>query len=321
MFNKTISKNFVFVISIFLVCFLLTACHLVSSGEKQVSQTDKKEYSDQFESPRVLGKIKSDEIKESSGLVASRCNPEVFWTHNDSGDKNFIYALDKTGKKMGTYRVTGAAHDDWEDIATFKNDTGECFLYIGDIGNNARTRSVLTIYKVPEPEVSAKDDSSGKKNPIATEKAEAIKFTYPDVRHDAESLLIHPQTEVIYVLSKRAGGAAGVYQLKDYQIGKTQALKKIGTISVPALPNGLLTGGEISPDGSRVILCDYYNGYELVLPKEAKNFDLIWKDEPSIVELGKREQGEAICYGTDGQAIYATSEKKNSPFIEVRRKN
>ena len=87
------------------------------------------------------------------------------------------------------------------------------------------------------------------------------------------------------------------------------------------MPNGLLTGGEISPDGSRIILCDYYNGYEIVLPKDAENFDEIWKDEASIIELGTREQGEAICYSVDGEAIYATSEKKNSPFIEVRRKN
>lgn len=321
MFYKTISKNFIFVISIFLVCLIATSCHLVFSGENSTDQQNRKKISDRFEKPEILGKISSKEIKESSGLVQSRCNSGVFWTHNDSGDENFIYAIDNKGDKLGTFQVTGAKNTDWEDIATLKDKKGECFLYIGDIGNNSRLRGELTIYKVKEPDVSKKDASSSQKNPAPTAKAEAIKFTYPDIRHDAETLLIHPVTEDIYILSKRAGGASGVYKLSDYKTGQTKTLKEIGTVSVPALPNGLLTGGDISSDGDRVILCDYFNAYEIILPKNEKDFDNIWTDEPSIIELGKRKQGEAICYSLDSKAIYATSEKKDSPFIEVKRKS
>ena len=320
MHYKTISKNFIFVISIFFVCFSLTACSYVFSGSHKPISKKKKDFSNDFEKPKVLGKIKSKNIKESSGLVASRCNDDVFWTHNDSGNGNFIYAINNEGKNVGTWQVLGAKNTDWEDIATLKNKAGECFLYIGDIGNNSRKRSELTIFKVKEPSVK-KQITSSKKRPLSTEKAEAIKFSYPQLRRDAETLLIHPETEDLYILTKRFSGAAGVYKLSDYKIGQTNSLKQVATLSVPALPNGLLTGGEISPDGSRIILCDYYNGYEIVLPKNAENFDEIWKDEASIIELGTREQGEAICYSVDGEAIYATSEKKNSPFIEVRRKN
>ncbi len=241
MLNKTISKNFFFVISIFFVCCSLTACSHVFSGSHKPVSKKKKDFSNDFEKPKVLGKIKSKDIKESSGLVASRCNEDTFWTHNDSGNGNFIYALNNEGKVLGTWQVLGAKNTDWEDIATHKNKDGECFLYIGDIGNNSRKRSELTVFKVKEPTVT-KRNKSNKKSPVSTEKAKAIKFSYPQLRRDAETLLIHPETEDLYILTKRFSGSAGVYKLSDYKVGQTNSLKQIANLSVPALPNRILMG-------------------------------------------------------------------------------
>jgi hypothetical protein len=85
-----------------------------------------------------------------------------------------------------------------------------------------------------------------------------------------------------------------------------------------------LTGGDISPDGTRVVLCDYLAAYELSLPaalssSSAGGFDAVWKQTPLVIELGEREQGESICYGEDGSSVFATSEKRPSPLIEVKR--
>ena len=320
MLNKNITKFFGFVISLTSICLILTGCSLVSSSENQPKNNIENQ-SEDYAAPKVVGKIESSEIKESSGLAASRCNQNVFWTHNDSGDEALIYALDASGKKLGTWKVSEAQNKDWEDIATIKNEKGECFLYIGDIGNNERLKSEMTIYRVREPQVLLENKSSSKKKPLATENAEAIKFVYPEIRHDAETLLIHPQTGDIYILSKRVSGASAVYKLKrNFDLTKTITLEKITDLSVPAIPDGLLTGGDISPDGKRVVVCDYFNAYEIVLPEKAENFDEIWKEKLSVVELGKREQGEAICYSADGNSIFATSEKKNSPMIEAKRK-
>ncbi|HQU83988.1 MAG TPA: hypothetical protein PKY59_12710, partial [Pyrinomonadaceae bacterium] len=122
-------------------------------------------------------------------------------------------------------------------------------------------------------------------------------------------------------LSKRLSGASAVYKLKsNYDLTNTNTLEKLADFTVPAIPNGFLTGGDISPDGKRVIICDYFNAYELILPEKAKNFDEIWKEKPKIVELGTREVGEAVTYSADGNSIFATSENKNSPFIQVKRK-
>ena len=76
------------------------------------------------------------------------------------------------------------------------------------------------------------------------------------------------------------------------------------------MPNGFLTGGDISPDGKRVILCDYFGAYEIVLPEKAKNFDEIWKEKPLIVELGEREQGEAVGYSADGNQYLRPAKRK-----------
>jgi hypothetical protein len=308
-----ISKKILFVITF---CTIFTGCWSVSSNPvnsnvKKPNNND--EISKDYGKPKITGTIDSNEIIESSGITASRCSENVYWTHNDSGDDAFLFAINEKGKKLGTWKLMNAKNIDWEDIAAFKNDKGDCFLYVGDIGNNKRTRSEMTIYKVIEPKVSDTAKDSSKKTPNKIESAETITFKYTDGNSDAETLMVHPKTGEIYVLTKSLLGASEVFK-----VGKKT--EKIAEITVPALPNGFLTGGEISPDGKRIIVCDYFNAYELILPETAKNFDEIWKEKPLIVPLGERKQGEAICYTADGKAIFATSEKKNSPMIKVERK-
>lgn len=324
MLKRNITKIFAHVICFGAICVIFSACLSISSNDaksrKNTNGAPASEKSPDYGEPKVVGTIETSEISESSGLANSPCQPDVLWTHNDSDGGAFVFALNKTGKKLATFKVEGAKNTDWEDLAIRKEPSGECFLYIGEIGNNARARGEFTVYKVKEPQVTGETDSS-RKNPLATDAAEAIKFEYPDFRHDAETLMIHPATGDIYVLSKRVSGASAVYKLKaGFDADKTNTLEKITDFTVPAIPNGLLTGGAISPDGKRVVICDYFAAYEIVLPKTAKNFDEIWKQKPLKIELGQREQGEAIAYAADGKAIYATSEEKNSPLIEVRRK-
>lgn len=322
MLYKTIIKNRAFVISLIFFCLIFVGCSAVSSSNVKNNNKSGEKNSFNYQKPQIVGQIKSNEITESSGIAASRCNQNVLWTHNDSGDGAFIFALNEKGGKLGTWKISGAKNKDWEDIAAFQDkQTGKCFLYIGDIGNNERLRSEMTIYRVVEPQISDENKNSSEKNPNETENAEAIKFEYSDMRHDAETLMVNPNTGDIYILTKRLSGASGVYKLAaNYSLEKTNTLEKISDFSIPAVPNGFLTGGDISPDGKRVIICDYFSAYEIVLPENAKDFDEIWKQKPAIVELGEREQGEAIGYSTDGKTIFATSERKNSPLISAERK-
>src|SRR4051812_34259336 len=52
--------------------------------------------------------IKDPRITESSGLAASRLHPGIYWTHNDSDDGPYIYAVDsRTGKTVATLTLKG----------------------------------------------------------------------------------------------------------------------------------------------------------------------------------------------------------------------
>lgn len=316
MSKKTITKFSSFVISLTAYCAISTGCFSVSPSDGNISANDRPKSA--YGAPQITGKIESKDITESSGLTASRCQANVLWTHNDSGGGPFIFAIDTKGDSLGAWTVSGAKINDWEDMGGFKNANGECFVYIGDIGNNSRVRGEFTIYRVREPITS--DASSNKKDPLATAPAESLRFSYPDFRHDAETMMVHPETGILYVMTKRISGAAAVYRIEPTFDGGTQQAKRLADISVPAIPNGFLTGGSISPDGNRAVICDYFGAYELVLPAGAKDFDEIWTEKASIVSLGEREQGEAVSYSADGSSIFATSEKKHSPIIEVKRK-
>lgn len=311
--NKTIAKFHVFVISFAALAAFFSAC-------SETSPKDNTEPETQYDPPKIIGKIRSGDVTESSGLAASRCQNDVLWTHNDSDEGPYIYALKSTGESLGTWKIQGSENIDWEDIAAYKDKGGKCYLYIGDIGNNESKFFEHKIYRIAEPIVKETDAKSDRKNPILTESAEAIRFKYPDTKQNSETLVVQPITGSIYVLTKRIVGPSGVYRIRpDFGNSETQKAQIIAEISLPAIPNGLMTGGDISPDGKRLVVCDYSQGYEFTLPSDAANFDEIWLQKPRVVELGERNQGESICYSADGASIFATTEGQQSPVIQIKR--
>jgi len=322
--RKNITKFCAFIILVCLLSLFTANCSGVfpnDSFSSEVKLDDDARKSNDYNPPKVVARIQDDAVQESSGVAASRCNEGAYWTHNDSGDEAFLYAFNLQGEKLGVWRVAGAKNDDWEDIAAFKDPAGKCFLYIGDIGDNKNERGAMTVYRVPEPQIAPGDKDSSKQNMIFTGPAEAIEIREPEVRDDAETLMVHPVTGDIYVLTKSRKRESIVYKLSmPYLKDQVNMLQQVGTVSVPGVPKGLLTGGDISPDGKRVVICDYYGAYEMVLPDAAKSFDEIWKQAPQVIELGKRKTGESIAYGSDGKFIIATSEGKNPPIIVVERK-
>jgi len=230
--------------------------------------------------------------------------------------------MDLTGKHLGTWKVTGAQSTDWESIATHRDASGKCFLLIADFGDNDEARNNVEIYRVPEPAITVESSSSTVSNPIATAGADVLKYTYSDGSQNAETLLVHPKSGDVYIVTKEKAGPAGVHRIKQ-QYGSPVVLKteKMGDISVPSSPEGLLTGGSFSPDGTRLMLCDKKGGYEFVLPAGSTNVDDIWKQKPVFVNVGDRKQGEGVSYGRDGLTLYASSEKKNTPLYMIKRKS
>src|SRR5258707_8791364 len=118
MSNKTIAKFWGFVIFLAAACAFFSACAFVAS------KTDQPTSNPHYGPPTVTGNIKSKDITESSGLAASRCQNDVLWTHNDSGDDAFVFAINAAGDSLGTWKVPNAKNIDWEDIAAYKDKSG-----------------------------------------------------------------------------------------------------------------------------------------------------------------------------------------------------
>ncbi len=270
---------------------------------------------------QTLGAIRNPAVTESSGLVASRSMPGVYWTHNDSGDGPYLYAISPTGESRGVLRVEGARAIDWEDIAAGPGPApgNKSYLYVGDIGDNSSARQEVVVYRIPEP--TSLDSQSTKTQPQLSQPAEAFRLRYPDGSHDAEALLVHPTTGDLYIVIKVAFASPSVYKaVAPLHSGKVTTLTHLGEIKLPSLFGGIITGGDISRDGTRVALCDYFGGYEAVLPQSSKVFDDIWKGRFVSINLGKQKQREGIAYRLDGTALLTTSEGVSSPVIQVVRR-
>jgi len=80
-----------------------------------------------------IGRYNHEPIRESSGVAASRQYKDVYWTLNDSGNPNVLYATRIDGSLIGEFSVEGAQNSDWEALGI--DDEGQ--LWIGDIGNSS----------------------------------------------------------------------------------------------------------------------------------------------------------------------------------------
>jgi len=203
-----------------------------------------------FAEPTALS-FSSSEINESSGIVKSRRYPNLFWTHNDSGDTARIFAIREDGKLVAEIAIEGAGNVDWEDIAM--GEDGQ--MYLCDIGNNvARGDSDLAIYLIPEP------------NP-ETDKGvaviRAIKFTYEGASQNAEACFF--ASKKLYILTKHRRSLTELYRLDPLK--EEQVAEKISEY-----PMGLVTGADVSADGKKLAVLTYMGIHLFDKPKKNDNY-------------------------------------------------
>jgi len=251
-------------------------------------------------------------IAESSGLVASPLNEGVLWTHNDSGEP-LLFATDRAGRALARFIVSGAALVDWEDLAIGPGLNGEPALYLADIGDNAKVRDDLAIYRVPEPVVEpANSLTIG-----ATLPAERLPFTYPDGHHNAETLVVAPETDEMLIVTKTLVGRPKVYRFPASPVpDQPVVVEEVELAPDEAHTPRLATGGSVSADGARMIVRTYSAVYEwTVAPGESLASAI--RTPPRRVDLPETAQGEAIAYRTDGATLLLTSEGTPCPLYEI----
>lgn len=230
----------------------------------------------------------------------------VLYVHEDSGSRAVVTGLDPTtGKILGRHDL-GVDARDWEDIAE-----GPDGLYVADIGDNSSKRDRgLLVRVLPDP-------TTAKAPPTRS-----VRLTYEDGPRDAETLLVHPRTGQVLVVTKFAAlvfaapqpfGPGVMTRVGQLRVGFT------GTAGGPerAGPAAqvLVTGGDVSPDGRRVVVRTYTDAYVYEVPGD----DLVaaLATTPTVLALPPTEQGEAITWTPDGKALVTTGEGEGTPVYET----
>jgi hypothetical protein len=244
------------------------------------------------------GRFTEKEIKESSGFVKSRQFKNVFWTHNDSGDKARIFATTAKGRLIKQIRIPEAKNVDWEDIAV--DDSG--YLYIGDFGNNSNKRKDLTIYVVEEP------------NPYQDSYAKVIKrvpFRFPDQTKFPDPNNMNFDSEAtfwaqgnLYILTKhRSDLKTTLYRFGPLENNKAQTVTKIGEFDV----DGTVTAADASSDGKKLLVLCYEYLYLFEKPEDSDNY-LAGKFKRILLEGRSNEgvsfEGDNVLFTNEQSEIY-----------------
>jgi hypothetical protein len=250
------------------------------------------------------GNINVSGLSEMSGCAASRVNDGVFYMQNDGGHAAGFYAVTKAGVNKGFFTPTGAANTDTEDIAVGPGPVpGQSYIYLGDIGDNGAGRSTTQVYRMAEPKIGSTS---------ATLPAEKFTFKYPDGPRDAETLMVDSRTSDVYVVSKRQTAADGnrVYLFKaPLTNGGTYTGQEVARVHTT-----WLTGGDISADGSRILVKTTTQTY-LWLRKDGESVGTAMARTPVTVPTANEQQGEAVCWDATGTDYYTSSEGVNQPFF------
>jgi len=235
-------------------------------------------------------------LDEASALDCSRINPGILWSLNDSGGKAEVYALDSEGRLVCTLQLPGVKNRDWEELALYTDPkNGKNYLYVGEIGDNAAKYESVRFYKVEEPVLSKKDSL------VTAGNVQSLDFVYEDGARDAEAFFVEPQTEDIYIISKREE-QVGIYRISKPDFTKPVVAKRIGT-----LPLSWVTAADLSPDGKKVLVKTYTGVFRIktrLNPQGELTFGKKLKALPYKLE----PQGEGLCWDAKAKGYYTLSE-------------
>ena len=120
--------------------------------------------------------LRTNVLKEASGLAVSRKHPAVFWSHDD-GSPQSLYAFTTNPGQEGLLvssltlpdYIRPAAGGDFEDISSAECPDGSkrLCLWIADVGDNQASRDSYFVYAMVEPKVNPvvtflnEDDDAG----------------------------------------------------------------------------------------------------------------------------------------------------------------
>lgn len=236
--------------------------------------------------------VEDSRITESSGLAASKLHPGIYWTHNDSEDGPYVYAVDsRTGKTVATLTMKGVGEPRDVEAISLGPDGA---VYVGDIGDNLDgSWDHVWIYRFPEP----------KRLADATVRATQFDVTYADGARNAEAMMVHPKTGRVYIASKNEDGG-GLYEgPEQLTAGGANVFRRVGEVP-------WVTDGAFSPDGKELVLRSYFSARRYA-------FENGRLGEDHAVSVPLQGQSESVTYTADGSAMMFGSEGEHSEVVRV----
>lgn len=240
--------------------------------------------------PEVVCRFDDDRLTEISGLTWSARHEGVYWLHNDSSGGPYLYAVDgSTCRTLGRVEVEGIDARDLEAIGTGVDPAGRAVLWLGDIGDNQDSWDEVRLHAVPEP-ATLRDQ---------VVEAATYRFTYADRPHNAEALLVAPDSPDVWVVTKQL--ARGAVWRVPLVRGEVATAERVATVG------GLVTDAAMSPDGTRFVIRDYLGADLYDTPVSARTLSA-----GIPVGLPRQPQGEAVSFTADGEALLVASESDDA---------
>lgn len=247
-------------------------------------------------------------LSEMSGLQASRAQPGVLWSVNDSGSLPRLYRVGIDGSALGRVRLEGAWLRDAETLALWPREDGDWIL-IGDVGDNRGRRDQVRIHALPEPA----------KHADRARIAWSLAFAYPDGPRDAEGIAVDPQDDALLVISKREaaprlyrvplpGDATGVP-------GAALTAEPVATLAEGVF-DGEVTGLDISPDGRRMAVLSY-RGLYLWERAPGQAWSEVLATAPRTLPMPRLRKAEAMSFDAEGLRILVGSERHPAPLVSI----
>jgi hypothetical protein len=261
--------------------------------------------------PKLICALKS-KFDECSGIeyqyetVSSGVTLGRYWIFNDGGNGNLLYTIDTTdGGEKENIELKGVLNTDWEDIAQ-----DDQYMYVGDFGNNSGNRTDLRIQKINKPSLVGIKKSDN-------QSPETIFFSYPDQKDfrknevsdfDCEAMIATSTN--LYIFTKdHTSLDTRVYKMS--KVAGTNQATLIGVFK----SDGLITGADISPDGTRLALI----GFNIVSDKAfvwlMTDFtgDAFFTGKKFLIDIGYRStigQTEGVSFRNNENLVITNEQYK-----------
>ena len=231
-------------------------------------------------------RIEDSRITESSGLALSVRHPHTVWTANDSGDTARVFAIDtETGKTVGVHTFDTEVRD-VEALAI----TRQGRILVADIGDNDSARPVVRVFWFDEPELGSTSGAWA-----------SWELSYPDGRHNAESIAVDPTSGRVFVVTKGRPGAV-------YALPATPSRKGVNRLTKVGPAPDIATDTVFLPGGSGLAVRTYTS--LVVLDPDT------WR-ETSYQVLPLQPQGETLALAPDGNGLLVGTEGTHSRIQQV----